>query len=176
VALAGEVLEGAVRDHVHALAPAEQVGAVTGVHDHGVHLARDALVHRLAADHVVHGQDTRPGRREQVRVDALEREPLEVADVGRGRAAAVTQHVGHVLGELHGPPAPRRAVAEPCGQPVERLAHAVAHRRRRRAVHEARGDQLHADAAASQRRRERVVVWEHVPGWIDQVHQHAGIL
>ena len=37
VRLAGEVVEGAVGDHVHALAAAEQLRAVAGVHDHRVH-------------------------------------------------------------------------------------------------------------------------------------------
>ena len=73
VRLAGQVLEGAVRDHVHALAAAEQLGAVAGVHDHGVHPVGQPDVHRLAPDHVVHREHARARGRQQVRVDPLDR-------------------------------------------------------------------------------------------------------
>ena len=174
VRLCREVLERSVRDHMNVVAAPEQLGTVSGVHDHGVHFARQAQVDGLVADHVVHREHlwTRGG--EQVRVDALDRQPLEMPHVRRLRVAPVAQHVRHVLRELHGAAAARRAVAQARGEPVERLAHGVAERHRRRPVHEARGHQLHVHAAASERGGQRVVVGDHVGGWVDQVHSHAG--
>jgi hypothetical protein len=170
------VLERAVRDHVHVEPVAEQLRAVPRVHDHGVHPAREAKVDGLPADHVVHGEHARPRGRQQVAVDTLDRKPLEVAHVGGRSPAAVPQHVGHVLAQLHGTAPARRASAEARGQPVEGLAHAVPDRHRRRPVHEAGRDQLHLQAAPRQRPRQGVVVGHHVPGGVDQVYAHAGIL
>ncbi len=110
---AGEVLEGAVRDHVDlARIDAERfdepLPAVLGVHDDGV----DALVQpalrgelpaaRLARQDVMGRQHERLGARQQVDVERLDRQPLKVHDV-RGRGGApVAQHVRDVLGELRG--------------------------------------------------------------------------
>jgi hypothetical protein len=170
------VLEGAVRDHVHVVPAAEQLRPLPGVHDHRVHLGREPKVDGLAPDHVVHGEHPWARGGQQVGVDPLDRKPLEVAHVRRGRPATVAQHVGHVLGQLHGAPPPRCAVAEAGREPVEGLAHAVSERRRRRAVHEAGRDQLHVHAATRQRPGQCVVVGDHVPRRVDQVHAHAGIL
>ena len=109
--LVREVLEGAVRDHVHALAAAEQVRPVARVHDHRVHPLGEPHVHRLAPDHVVHREDSRPRGGQQVRVDPLDRKPLEVAHVRVARTAAVAEHVRHVLRGLQQAAPARRAPA-----------------------------------------------------------------
>jgi hypothetical protein len=86
--------------------------------------------------------------------------------------ATHAQRVGDVLGELQGPPQARVGGRRARRQPVERLGHFVAVGDRRRAVHEARRDQLHTGSAARQRGRQRVVVGEHVGRWIDELHAH----
>ena len=174
IRLGREVLEGAVRDHVDVVAAAEQLSTVSRVDDHGVHSAREAQVDRLVPDHVVHREDPRPRGGEQVRVDALDRQPLEVAHVGGGRVAPVAEHVGHVLRQLHGAAAPGRPVAQARGQPVEGLADGVTERHGRRPVHEARRDQLNLHAAARQGGGQGMVVGDHIRGRVDQVHSHEG--
>ena len=116
--LGHEVVEHAVRDHVHlrGVDPdlvTQPPGAVLGVHDHRVHplvertLAGQLGRLRLARQHVVGGQHARSPRRQQARVERLDREPLEVHDVGLPRGAAVAQHVRHVLREPRMTRAPR---------------------------------------------------------------------
>ncbi len=92
----------------------EAPAAVLGVDDHRVEAVVEAALGcplaraRLAREDVVRGQHERraaaaerPAERErrgqQPAVEVLDRQPLEVHDVGRARRAAVAEHVGHVL-------------------------------------------------------------------------------
>ncbi len=125
--------------------------------------AGEPPVERLAPDHVVHRQHARAGGRQQAAVDSLERQPLEVAHVRAGAAAAIAEHVRHVLRELDGAAAARRACRVAGGQPVEGLAHRVALGLGGRAVDEAGRDELHVGSQAGEGAREGVVVGEHVP-------------
>ena len=100
VGLAGQVLEGAVRDDVYARPAAEQLGALAGVHDDRVHAIRETPAGASAADDVVHRQHLRPLAREHPQAERLEPHPLPVDQIGARRPAAQAQRVGHVLGEL----------------------------------------------------------------------------
>ena len=115
----GEVREDAVGDHVDPVRVQAQLvrearAAVLGVDDDRVEavvqtpLRRELAPAGLAREHVVGGQHERPPAagyglpaRQQMTVDVLDRQPLEVHDVRRAGGAAVGEHVGNVLGELH---------------------------------------------------------------------------
>ncbi len=171
-----------MRDHVHALGRDAELGgqaraAVLGVHDDRV----EALVQAplpaqlpwawLAREHVVRGDHERPAARQQRRVELLHGEPLEVDEVRRARGAPVAEHVGHVLGELHG--APRAGRVQAGGGAVEVLAPHVAVGRGDRPVGEAAGEQLDLGAGAGERAGERVVVRRREGRRVYDVNAHG---
>ena len=114
----GQVRERAVGDHVDARRidaqlARETLAAVLGVDDDRVEAVVQASLGGalpgtgLAREDVVGGQHERaPGTGrgavggQQAAVELLDREPLEVHDVGGARGAAVAEHVRDVLGEL----------------------------------------------------------------------------
>jgi tetraprenyl-beta-curcumene synthase len=100
----------------------------------------------------------------------LDRQPLEVHDVGAARNTPVVQHVGYVLNELarHPQATPRRAPREP----VEQLASHIAVGRSHRAVGEATGHQFYLSAGQAQRMTQRMVVGWCVGGGVDYLDAH----
>ena len=103
---------------------------MVGVHDDRVGALVEAALRpqlagaRLAREHVVGRDDHGPVAGQQADVQRLDREPLEVHDVGVAGRAAVAQHVRHVLGQL-GRLAHARSRAAG-GEPVEALVDRVA--------------------------------------------------
>jgi hypothetical protein len=108
------VRERSVADHVHLLGGDtehvdEPAATVLGVDDDRgnaiVELPlRPGLTRAcLAWEQIVGRQHDRPGR-EQVAVEPLQREPLEVDDIGAPRQPAVARHVRDVPQRLGDPP------------------------------------------------------------------------
>jgi hypothetical protein len=173
------VRERSVRDHVQALSrdadlDGEALAPVLAVHDDRV----EALVQlrlratlarsRLARKDVVRGQHEWTPAWEQQPVDVLHREPLEVHDVGRARAAAVGEHVGDVLCELQrGPRARARGRGRARSGSIEQLLPHISIRGGRVAVGETRGEQRDVGACKSERRGELVVVRRRVRRGVD---------
>ena len=114
----GQVVEGAVGDHVDARAfdpePLDQrPRAGLGVRDERIHPARrgaPAGEPRTARRRrVVHRPDARAAGKQR-RVEPRQRQPLQVDDVGGARATAQPPHPGQMAGELRRPrPRSRRA-------------------------------------------------------------------
>ena len=110
VGLAREVLEGAVGDHVHPRAAAEQLGAVPGVHDHGVHALGEPAPGAARGGCTLCIVSTCGRSRGSSRaVTASSQSHCQCWRSARAGAAAQSQRVGHVLGELEGPPQARPA-------------------------------------------------------------------
>ena len=106
---------------------------------------------RLARQDVVRGEDDGPRARQQVHVERLERQPLEVHDVGGARRAAVAQHVRDVRRELRGEaPARARRRRRRGGRSARRARSRRARaRRRRRSGSSAAGRAAPARASAA---------------------------
>jgi tetraprenyl-beta-curcumene synthase len=105
-------------------------------------------------------------------VEMLNRQPLEVHDVGHARGAAVAQHVGDMLDELAYQPRASAGGAE--RKPVEELMAHVPIRTRHGPVGEAASEQLHLGVSPRQCTAQRMVVGWRVGGGIDDVNTHRG--
>ena len=181
---AGQVVEGAVRDHVDLplLDPARSSTSRRRPYSECTDDGVDGVVQpslgaglaraRLAREQVVGGQDDWP-RGEQAGVQPLQIEPLEVDDVGlAAREAAIAEHVRHVLGELGGtaqggPGSPRRMA-------IEQLTDVVALGDGHLPVREPARDQLHVRPVASEGCAQRAVVGRREGRGVDNVSPHHG--
>jgi tetraprenyl-beta-curcumene synthase len=105
-------------------------------------------------------------------VEMLDRQPLEVHDVGPARGTAVAQHVGHVLNQLARHPHPSRRRTE--GGAVEELVAHISVGARHGPIGEAAGEQFHLRIMRRQRTAQRMVVGWRVSGGVDDVNAHRG--
>ena len=158
-----ELLDGTMRVDDHALRGLEHVGPGAP---------------RLfpPREHVVGGEHDRPVVRDSAQpaqVELRPRQPLDMDDVGIEPldAADEARDARRVLDALEREPC-RSAAEEPRRERREELLAAVALGRRNLAVREARGQERHGMALASERRGERVVVGRCVRQRVDERDPH----